>query len=67
MLQTDNFSQALFGTIIMYAVALTSSAFMLWFFGRFDGLSLHGIVAESVVLGFPAALGASAGRLLIQS
>ncbi|WP_416448150.1 TIGR02587 family membrane protein [Leeuwenhoekiella sp. A2] len=61
--QTD----VLAGTVIMYAIALTSSAFMLWFFGRFNGLSLHGIIAESIVLGFPAALGASAGRLLIQS
>ncbi len=58
---------ALVGTLIMYAVALVSSAFMLWFFGRFNGLSLYGMVAETVVLGFPAALGASAGRLLIQS
>lgn len=55
------------GTIMMYAVALTASAFMLWFFGRFDGLALRPAVAEMVVLGFPASLGASAGRLLIQS
>lgn len=55
------------GTVIMYAVALLSSVFMLWFFGRFDGLSLNGIVAETIVLGFPATLGASAGRLLIES
>ncbi len=55
------------GTTIMYAVSLISSAFMLWFFGRFQDLSLYGMVAETVVLAFPAALGASAGRLLIQS
>ncbi|SRX55518.1 TIGR02587 family membrane protein [Aequorivita sp. CIP111184] len=67
VLQPHNFKQVVFGTVIMYAVALASSAFMLWFFGRFDGLSLYGIVAETVVLGFPAALGASAGRLLIQT
>lgn len=54
------------GTIIMYAVSLTASAFMLWFFGRFEDASLYAKVAETVVLGFPAALGASAGRLLIQ-
>lgn len=59
--------EALAGTFIMYAIALVSSAFMLWFFGRFDGISLRGIIAESVVLGFPATLGASAGRLLIQA
>lgn len=55
------------GVFIMYAVALISSAFMLWFFGRFEGLAFPAIVAETVVLGFPAALGASAGRLLIES
>jgi len=59
--------EILAGIFVMYAIALSSSAFMLWFFGRFDSLSLHGVVAETVVLGFPAALGASAGRLLIQS
>lgn len=54
------------GVFIMYAVALISSVFMLWFFGRFEGLAFPSIVAETVVLGFPAALGASAGRLLIE-
>lgn len=63
----SNTWNAVVGTLIMYAIALLSSAFMLWFFGRFNGLSLYGMVAETVVLGFPAALGASAGRLLIQS
>jgi putative integral membrane protein (TIGR02587 family) len=63
----SNTWNAVVGTLLMYAVALLSSAFMLWFFGRFEGLSLYGMVAETVVLGFPAALGASAGRLLIQS
>ncbi len=67
VMQPHNFGEIVAGTIIMYAVALASSAFMLWFFGRFDGLSLYGMVAETVVLGFPAALGASAGRLLIQT
>lgn len=57
----------IWGTTIMYAVSLASSAFMLWFFGRFGDLSIYGMVAETIVLGFPAALGASAGRLLIQS
>lgn len=55
------------GTAVMYSVALVSSAFMLWFFGRFQDVSLYAIVAQTVVLAFPATLGASAGRLLIQS
>ena len=58
--------QIILGTVIMYAVSIGASAFMLWFFNRFVGLSLYGIVAETIVLSFPAALGASAGRLLIQ-
>lgn len=53
------------GLVVMYGVALAASAFMLWFFGRFDGLGVHMMVAETVVLAFPASLGASAGRLLI--
>lgn len=55
------------GTVVMYAVALTASAFMLWFFGRLEGLSLYAVVSEIVVLSFPGALGASAGRLLLQT
>lgn len=55
------------GTLVMYSVALVSSAFMLWFFGRLEGLSLYTAVSEVVVLSFPGAMGASAGRLLLQN
>ncbi len=54
------------GTAVMYAVSLMASAFMLWFFGRFEDVSLYAVVTQTVVLSFPGALGASAGRLLIQ-
>lgn len=67
VVEPDTHWDVVFGVFIMYAVSLISSAFMLWFFGRFEGLALSAIVAETVVLGFPAALGASAGRLLIES
>ena len=67
VIKPDSKLDIIAGTIMMYAVALVASAFMLWFFGRFAGISLDSIVAETVVLGFPAAMGASAGRLLIQS
>lgn len=63
----ETHGQAAAGTIIMYAVALVASAAILWFFGRFDGQALDVIVSETVVLGFPATLGGSAGRLLLQS
>lgn len=54
------------GTIVTYAVALVASASILWFFGRFDGLSPIINLAETVVLALPATLGASAGRILLQ-
>lgn len=54
-------------TVVNYAVALTASAFILWFFGRFAGMSAATCLAQTVVLGVAAALGASAGRLLLQS
>ncbi|HJU53177.1 MAG TPA: TIGR02587 family membrane protein [Pyrinomonadaceae bacterium] len=55
------------GSVITYAIALAASAMILWFFGRFDGQSLITCVAQTVVLGVAATLGASAGRLLLQS
>lgn len=54
------------GTLLTYAVALIVSAIALWFFGRFDGVSWDIALRLTVVLGFPAVLGASAGRLLLQ-
>jgi putative integral membrane protein (TIGR02587 family) len=57
----------LIGSVITYAIALVSSAVILWFFGRFDGQSLIICIAQTVVLGLAATLGASAGRLLLQS
>jgi putative integral membrane protein (TIGR02587 family) len=54
------------GTVITYAVALAASAMILWFFGRFDGQAPVTWLAQTVVLGVAATLGASAGRLLLQ-
>jgi len=54
------------GTVVTYAVALFASALILLFFGRFDGQALSACVAQTVVLGAAATLGASAGRLLLQ-
>lgn len=56
----------LYDTSMSYMVGLLASAFMLWFFNRFDSLSFINIVAECIVLGIIASLGASAGRLLIK-
>lgn len=54
------------GTVITYALALVASAAILWFFGRFDGVTLITGVSQTVALAMPATLGASAGRLLLQ-
>ncbi len=54
------------GSVITYAVALVSSALILWFFGRFDDQALLTCLAQTIVLGVAGTLGASAGRLLLQ-
>lgn len=59
-------SSVVHGTARTYAVSLIAAAIILWFFGRYDGVSSAVACAETVVLGLPAALGASAGRLLLQ-
>jgi len=56
----------LFVGLITYAVAICASAMILLFFGRFEGASAGMIVAQIIVLSVASALGASAGRLLLQ-
>lgn len=51
--------------IIEYLVALIICFGLLYFFGRVTGYSFQVVLAEMIVLGVPAALGASAGKLLI--
>jgi putative integral membrane protein (TIGR02587 family) len=63
--QADGVVSVFVGTVVTYAVALVISAAVLWFFGRFDQ-ALITCVAQTVVLGLAASLGASAGRLLLQ-
>lgn len=55
-----------FDACLSYLVALASSAFILWFFGRLGNVSFEVAFAQCVVLGVIATLGASAGRLLIK-
>ena len=52
-------------TIVGYALALLISLYVLWTFGRLDGAATAEIVMATHVLGFPAALGASAARLIL--
>lgn len=65
--KVETIGAAIRGGIMTYAVALIAAAASLWFFGRFQGVSTDMVVAQIVVLSLPATLGASAGRLLLQS
>lgn len=52
-------------TLPGYVIALAASLAMLWVFGRTEDHAASAIVMAAVVLGFPAALGAAAARLLV--
>lgn len=52
-------------TVVGYAIVLLVSFYILWTFGSIDGLGVEEKLKAVVVLGVPAALGASASRLLI--
>ena len=52
--------------IVTFAIGVVASAVMLWFFGRFEHVGFEMIVAQTIVLSFPATLGASAGRVLLE-
>lgn len=54
------------GTVVNYLISLGAAATLLWFFGRFDDCGPSFCLAQSIVLGLPTAIGASAGRLLLQ-
>jgi len=52
-------------TLVGYAVALVISFYILWTFGRTDGLAFLQLISLLIVLGFPAAVGAAAARLIL--
>jgi putative integral membrane protein (TIGR02587 family) len=52
-------------TMTGYAVVLLMGAYILWTFGRIDGLALSQGLSLLVVLGFPSAVGAAAARLIL--
>ena len=62
---TPGWSLFLRFTLVGYAISLAVSAYVLWTFGRFEGAALAVHLTEAIVLAFPAALGASAARLII--
>jgi putative integral membrane protein (TIGR02587 family) len=52
-------------TVVAYALALLISLYVLWTFERAEDLATSELLIETVVLGFPAALGAAAARLIL--
>jgi putative integral membrane protein (TIGR02587 family) len=52
-------------TVVGYAIVMLMSAYVLWTFGRTDGLPIGQVISPLVVLGFPSAVGAAAARLIL--
>lgn len=52
-------------TVVGYAICLLISAYVLWTFGRIGGSTLEEIIMTTVVLAFPATIGAAAARLIL--
>jgi putative integral membrane protein (TIGR02587 family) len=52
-------------TVVGYAIALLVSLYVLWTFGRLEGLGVSTILVATVVLAFPTALGAALSRLVL--
>ncbi len=52
-------------TVTGYALSLAVSAYCLWSFGRTDGEDAFMVVTQTIVLGFPASVGAAAARLIL--
>jgi putative integral membrane protein (TIGR02587 family) len=52
-------------TVTGYAIALLVSLYILWTFGRTEGMALEETIKAMIVLGFPAALGVLSSRLIL--
>jgi len=48
-----------------YGIALAVSLYVLWTFGRTDGVTAGQIASMVAVMGFPSALGAASARLVV--
>jgi putative integral membrane protein (TIGR02587 family) len=53
--------------VVGYALALATSAFLLWVFGRYEGASLQSALRMTIVLALPATLGAAAARITLDT
>ena len=52
-------------TLPGYAVAMIATIYILWSFGRLDGLSIFNAAAAVAVLAFPASIGAGIARIVV--
>lgn len=52
-------------TVSGYVVAIAVSLYVLWTFGQTEAVAFKHILMTTVVLGFPAAIGAAAARLIL--
>ncbi len=52
-------------TLPGYAIAISVSLYILWTFGRIEGLNAMPAAMAAVVLGFPAAIGAGIARIVV--
>jgi putative integral membrane protein (TIGR02587 family) len=52
-------------TVVGYAISLIICLYLLWTFGRTAGMPLDAALSAAIVLGFPAAIGAAAARLIL--
>lgn len=52
-------------TLAGYAMSVLLSVYVLWTFGRFDGLGFTASLMAAIVLAFPASVGAAAARLIL--
>lgn len=62
---TPRWSAFLRFTVSGYVIALAICLAVLWLFGQLDGMSFARALRVTVVLGFPAAIGAAAARLIL--
>jgi putative integral membrane protein (TIGR02587 family) len=52
-------------TLAGYAMSVLLCVYVLWTFGRFDGLGFASALMATIVLAFPASIGAAAARLIL--
>ncbi len=58
-------SELVLYTVAGYVLSLLVCAYILWMLGRLDGQACPALLQMLVVLGFPAAIGAAAARLIL--